>query len=220
MQDRSEIRMLLDAAERQSPIRDFRRGKRHQISRQCDRCERWFFWDELRGVDLVNRHGAQASFIVCPRCLAELHREQTVAAAMRWNLSEDIAAALARKFRRSLDTSEQSFEHRRFKPHYLGLDDVFRLWTQQKGICSLSGFGMNPLSESSWDRPSLDRIDSRKGYIPGNVQWVCWAVNLMKQTLEQEAFVRWCCRVAEHSGKALRDGKGSAANDSETERAA
>ena len=199
MQNQSEIRMLLDAAERRSPLQDFRKGKRHRISRQCDKCGKWFFWDEVRGVDLVNKHGEQGSFLLCPRCVAALHREQTIAAAARWGLSEEIAFGLARKFQNSLNASDEGFEHRKFKPHHLALDDVFRLWTQQNGLCALSGFPMDPMSESAWERPSLDRINSWQGYVPGNVQWVCWAVNLMKQTMSQENFVLWCCRVAAHT---------------------
>jgi hypothetical protein len=43
---------------------------------------------------------------------------------------------------------------------------------------------------------SLDRIDSEKGYIPGNVQWVHPAVNFMKHAMAQDVFIDWCCRVA------------------------
>ena len=47
--------------------------------------------------------------------------------------------------------------------------------------------------------PSLDRIDSRQGYVTGNVQWVCWAANLMKQALDEADFLKWCRRIALHA---------------------
>jgi len=28
--------------------------------------------------------------------------------------------------------------------------------------------------------PSLDRVDNTRGYVPGNVEWVCWGYNLLK----------------------------------------
>lgn len=46
---------------------------------------------------------------------------------------------------------------------------------------------------------SLDRIDSSKGYIEGNVQWVHKIVNFMKQELSQEIFLDFCKCVAENN---------------------
>lgn len=46
---------------------------------------------------------------------------------------------------------------------------------------------------------SLDRIDSTKGYIEGNVQWVHKSVNIMKSTLTQEQFINFCKLVAENN---------------------
>jgi hypothetical protein len=44
---------------------------------------------------------------------------------------------------------------------------------------------------------SLDRIDSSKGYIEGNVQWVTSMVNMCKQSYTQEDFVTMCKAVAD-----------------------
>jgi len=48
---------------------------------------------------------------------------------------------------------------------------------------------------------SLDRIDSSKGYVRGNIQWVHIAINFMKHSLPEEEFIRWCCLVAQYRGK-------------------
>lgn len=48
---------------------------------------------------------------------------------------------------------------------------------------------------------SLDRIDSSRGYVEGNVQWVHKDVNFMKQALSQERFVELCTLVAEKARK-------------------
>jgi hypothetical protein len=39
---------------------------------------------------------------------------------------------------------------------------------------------------------SLDRIDSTKGYIKGNIQWVHKDVNKMKWNWNQSNFINWC----------------------------
>jgi hypothetical protein len=37
--------------------------------------------------------------------------------------------------------------------------------------------------------PSPDRINSELGYVPGNVQWVCWWVNRAKGQMSNETFL-------------------------------
>lgn len=45
---------------------------------------------------------------------------------------------------------------------------------------------------------SLDRIDPTKGYIIGNVQWLCLETNYAKYRSQQEDFIALCCKVADH----------------------
>lgn len=42
---------------------------------------------------------------------------------------------------------------------------------------------------------SLDRIDSNKGYVVGNVQWVYKKINMMKQGYSQDEFILLCKEV-------------------------
>ena len=44
--------------------------------------------------------------------------------------------------------------------------------------------------------PSIDRIDSRKGYVPGNIMFVCWQVNCAKQDMSLYQFKKMCAKVA------------------------
>lgn len=44
---------------------------------------------------------------------------------------------------------------------------------------------------------SLDRIDSSKGYVEGNVQWVHKMINTMKWTNSNFEFIKWCQLVTE-----------------------
>lgn len=60
--------------------------------------------------------------------------------------------------------------------------------------CALTG------REIGFDAPqtaSLDRIDSTKGYLSGNVQWVHVSVNRMKNSFSQNEFIATCTEVAE-----------------------
>lgn len=69
------------------------------------------------------------------------------------------------------------------------------LWIKQNGKCALSGIEIK-LSDTQMKRAectaSLDRIDSNKGHIEGNVQWVHRDINLMKNHFNQEYFLEIC----------------------------
>lgn len=62
----------------------------------------------------------------------------------------------------------------------LTLEDIKKQWEKQKGICPYTGWKLKIAEclsskksiKKSPDRASLDRIDSTKGYIKGNIQFV------------------------------------------------
>ena len=45
---------------------------------------------------------------------------------------------------------------------------------------------------------SLDRINSKKGYVEGNIQWVHKDINMMKHCLETSDFIKWCEKINEN----------------------
>lgn len=45
---------------------------------------------------------------------------------------------------------------------------------------------------------SVDRIDSSKGYIPGNIQFVSTCINYMKNTMSDSDIRLMCKYIAEH----------------------
>lgn len=72
------------------------------------------------------------------------------------------------------------------------------LFVQQGKKCALSGIPLKfPLkAKDKAYNVSLDRIDSSKGYIKGNVQWVHKDINMMKNKLNDEYFINMCKLVA------------------------
>jgi hypothetical protein len=76
---------------------------------------------------------------------------------------------------------------------------VWELFLAQDGTCALSGVPITlPVTTLASGTASLDRIDSSKGYIEGNVQWVHKDVNKMKNALDQDYFVSMCEKIASH----------------------
>lgn len=78
---------------------------------------------------------------------------------------------------------------------------AYDIFLRQNKKCALSGVDIF-LAQTPRDvrfgirTASLDRIDSLKGYVPGNVQWVHKDINIMKNSMTQEQFIIWCKLVA------------------------
>jgi hypothetical protein len=81
------------------------------------------------------------------------------------------------------------------------IEYLWRMFLRQKRCCALSGLQIHFSPKAKGDHTgyrsaSLDRIDSSRGYVRGNVQWVHKDINLMKRTLPQERFIELCTNVA------------------------
>lgn len=79
----------------------------------------------------------------------------------------------------------------------LTIEYLWDLFVKQNQYCNLSGLLLS-FPASCRDRyngnytASLDRIDSTKGYVVGNVQWLHKDINMMKQALTQNKFIEYC----------------------------
>jgi len=82
----------------------------------------------------------------------------------------------------------------RKKENNINYEYLLDIYNRQDGNCSLSGIKMTTISGNGKINTniSIDRIDSSKGYIIGNIQLVCTIVNTMKTNLKQEDFLNWC----------------------------
>lgn len=94
-------------------------------------------------------------------------------------------------------------EDRRKLQVNIDLQYLKNLWDAQKGLCKISGLTMdytrNPRKHNLYNA-SLDRIDSSRGYIVGNVQWLCWMVNRMKGENSLEQLLEICNNIINYQG--------------------
>ncbi len=78
-------------------------------------------------------------------------------------------------------------------PEYL-----WNLYEEQNGKCALSGVAIGftennrPTAHRTETSASLDRINSKLGYINGNVRWVHKDINRMRWILDDQQFLNWC----------------------------
>jgi hypothetical protein len=83
----------------------------------------------------------------------------------------------------------------------LTMDDLITLYDKQGGKCALSGIRVVlPLCwhKKEENRCSLDRVDSSKHYEIGNVQWVYYPLNRLKNKFKEVEFFRWCAMITDY----------------------
>ena len=80
---------------------------------------------------------------------------------------------------------------RRSLPFEITIKECWELFINQKRMCKLSGLPINFRTKiKTFDgSASLDRIDSSKGYIKNNIQWVHKDINLMKWNFPLNRFL-------------------------------
>ena len=71
---------------------------------------------------------------------------------------------------------------------------LWEIYQQQRGLCALSGLPLHfgRVREVWGFTASVDRIDSTRGYVVGNIQWVHKDVNIMKNSYTQKYFTSLC----------------------------
>lgn len=109
-----------------------------------------------------------------------------------YNGCEEITGDFVSKFRMGAKSRNLDF--------LINAEYMWNLWKDQNGICNLTGEKLT-LPKVSRDRKcgnytaSLDRIDSSKGYIEGNVQWVHKDINRLKWDLSQDKLIELCEKI-------------------------
>lgn len=83
-----------------------------------------------------------------------------------------------------------------------------KVWRDQKGICPYTGLAIilpknSALDQAlkSMEKASLDRIDSSKGYIKGNVEFVCLGANWAKSNFSKEAAMAFFNKIKKQAAE-------------------
>lgn len=83
------------------------------------------------------------------------------------------------------------------KEFSITLESLKNQWDKQKGICPYTGWDMETCKrhgkrKSTPRRASLDRIDSSKGYIDGNIQFISLMAQYAKNIFTEEDLIDFC----------------------------
>lgn len=87
------------------------------------------------------------------------------------------------------------------------LEDLKQQWDKQAGVCPYTGWKMvNPPLASKHndisgipDKASVDRIDSARGYVVDNIQFVALAAQYAKHAWTEEQLIEFCVAVANNN---------------------
>lgn len=125
----------------------------------------------------------------CPKCSNLKRRRGKVGEIPLIDIDRAIYGAKKRKYEWSISNS------------YL-----WTLFLKQERKCALSGVeldfsehGIGKVGSKYISTASLDRIDSSKGYVKDNVQWVHKDINKMKNDLSEKAFINWCKLIVKNT---------------------
>lgn len=119
------------------------------------------------------------------------HKEQTHRKS--WTGHEEISGQLWSSICRNAKIRKKVFK--------ITIKDAWKQYKKQGGKCALTGLDLkfkryhhkeNGLTIYTKGDASLDRIDSSKGYLKSNIQWVHRSVNLMKHILPEDELYRLC----------------------------
>jgi hypothetical protein len=151
----------------------------------CDNCQKIY----SKPITEYNRNQSLGRHSFCSRSCACTYGNKHV--------SRNRSHLLLCNFKRISNPYLYYFRNikKRFKEIDITIEDLKNQWEKQKGVCPYSGIQLLLASSVKTNinpiyRASLDRIDSNKGYIKENIQFVSTCINYMKNTLsDAETFV-------------------------------
>lgn len=164
------------------------------IELKCDNCGKLFHRKEA-ALEKSKKRNQQ--FYYCSKSCADKGKGNSDLYKWADNRKDDLSP-----YRWYIRVSSYRDKEMNLTPEYLK-----KLFEIQNGKCVYSGVNLK-----LWDykvkggndkiyTASLDRIDSSKGYVEGNVQFVSMAVNLLKHTMTHEQTLEFCKIIASNFNK-------------------
>ena len=112
-------------------------------------------------------------------------------------LSEQMKEFIEQCLTQSRNRHNQLTEKGRDHAYDIDQEYIEKLYVEQGGVCAISGIEMTCKTHNRYIL-SIDRIDSKKGYIKGNIHLVCSVINMMKNEYSMKEFMRECENMCNH----------------------
>lgn len=135
----------------------------------------------MQGNELMNPNKSYA----CHTCAGQLRKETFT---LKNGRIGELTISRYHKLQKSAERRDLLFT--------VSMEYLWELFKSQKHICAITGDPLEHLKTAS-----LDRIDSNKGYVEGNVQWVTNQANLSKHKMSMEQLYDFCKKVLSHANQ-------------------
>jgi hypothetical protein len=130
----------------------------------------------------------------CKGCINEYHIENRGKNHKSWKGCGELSSDLFTTIKLNARDRKLTFD--------LTIEFLWDLFLKQDGKCALSKIPIylnEKCSDKKYKTATLDRIDSNKGYIVGNVQWLHRDINKMKNNFPEDYFFKMCELVSSNN---------------------
>lgn len=137
------------------------------------------------GENWYNSHAKVGSFI-CKKCSNELSKKwqkKNPEKAMKINMRWYYNSVAKKPEKHAYQSYKRSAKERNLEFHLTYEQFVEKFWGKVCFYCGANSSG-------------IDRLDSSKGYIYGNMVTCCTQCNYMKRDYTKEEFINQCIRIA------------------------
>jgi hypothetical protein len=178
------------------PFSDYSKWSKTKTWWKCSVC--YCEWQTTIGNRVGNKSG-------CPNCKKLRFRGNT---NPMWTGYGEIGGGQWCKIKLESTEARRS---RRYKSHTalpfkITIEYAWNLFLKQNRKCALSGEPLTmwgKINGKYTGNASLDRIDSSKGYVDGNVQWIDKKLQHVKTKLSDAEFIAICQKVAAYQVEKL-----------------
>jgi hypothetical protein len=126
----------------------------------------------------------------------EQHKEELIRYRTQYNKDNERKAY--RNLESRFNSLLKSAMYRNKFVLFIDVEFLKTLWVKQNGLCAYTKLPLVTKAHQL-NTVSIDRIDSNVGYVDGNVQLVCKAVNKMKQEYRESDFLHLCHLIAQNN---------------------
>lgn len=157
------------------------------IEIECNTCNK-NFQKEIKEIKRRLKVSPQCKFYCSLSCSGKQNAKQLISFADDRELHRKAILAGKGKNIKYFGIDKTMAEHlrrcrQRNKECTITLEHLSDIWKQQQGRCAISNIPLDLTATDYIQMLSVDRIDSSKGYIIGNVHFVSCALNLAKSTM-------------------------------------
>lgn len=168
---------------------DVKKYKRPQVEVSCGnpKCNKSFMKDGSE----VRRNKKRGADNYCSQSCSSIVNHKQLNSGNIKNLKGSTKADKYTGLREHLRRAK--YRHQKVN---ITLDDLLEQWNLQLGFCVYTGAKLiHPIrikDEGLIYMASLDRIDSRIGYMKGNIQFISAAANMAKNNMTHEQMIEFC----------------------------